>query len=694
MKRPYRKSYKKGISFLMAAACISALLSGCGQQAADEGEVMDERIPVQVQSPQAGTLTLKNEFVGTISPGQSVYVMPLVTAEVLNADVSVGDNVTAGEVLCELDDEAAELQLASAKAQYDSAAAGVNSAQIGYEAAQAQYAAAQAQYESTVAQLDAQLGGQKNLQLYQLQSQVDNINSGIDNINSQIDDLEDDKKDAEKAKDSLRESRNDARAYLEQAAQAYAKAEAEVTALEPQEYTQYEELIDAYNALYPGEGEKVYEYDLESAKKSLDAARSTYEQASAAVSQLESAYEQAKAGIQSIEDGQDQLNDTLSDTYRSLQQAETVRNITAEQIYSDTQKVVDANKNAAAVGLDTAAIGIDSAAATVNSAKVGVEGAQVAIESAQYQKDMYTLKAPIDGIIEAVNVNEHDLASPGSPAYVISNKDTMTVTFYTSEGIRNTLSVGQKVEVDRNGKKFSAAITEIGSMIDQNTGLFAIKASVSAPDESLLTGCSVKVLADTYSQQNAILIPYDAVYYDGGQPYVYVEVDGMAQRKDIETGIFDEQTMTVLSGLTVEDKLIVSWSANLREGALVSVQGEEDTGETQDTSDVSEGQETGEVQDAPEASQGQETGKVSEVSEGQDTGKTSETLESQETGKEQKGSQIRESETVQELLGSLNTGKAQDTLGLPGIRNTENQDVEKTQAGQDNGTDSALTGEE
>ena len=133
---------------------------------------------------------------------------------------------------------------------------------------------------------------------------------------------------------------------------------------------------------------------------------------------------------------------------------------------------------------------------------------------------------------------------------------------------------------DRNGKLYDADITEIGSMIDQATGLFAVKACVNAPDESLLTGCSVKVIAETYSQDNALLIPYDAVYYDDSQPYVYVAVNNIVERRDIETGIFDENTMTVMSGLTAEDQLITSWSANLRDGAEISILTDEQTAET------------------------------------------------------------------------------------------------------------------
>lgn len=566
MRRQYIGSCKKRLSVLLSAACLCTLMVGCKE--AEEEVVMSEVIPVQVQKPEPGKLTLKNEFMGTVSPEESVYVIPMVTAEVLSTNVSLGEEVNEGDVLCKLDSEAAQLQLASAKAQYDSAAAGVNSAEVGYEVAQAQY-------ESTVAQLDAQMGGQKNLQMYQLQIQVDSVHSGIDDIYEQMSDLEEDKAKALEQKGELELAIGDAgnyvnqaNAYVEQARQNYEAAVAAVTRLEPATYEEQQKVVADCG------GKDVYDYQLKKAKENLAAAQSAYDQAnavasqaSAAYNQATSAYDQLESGIESIDDGREQLDGALADTYKSLEQAEAIKNITEEQVYSDTQKIVDANKKAAAMGLESAAAGI-------NSAQVGVEGAQVAIESAEYQLDMYTLKAPISGVIEAVNVKEHDFASPNTPAYIISNKEAMTVTFYVSEGVRNTFQTGQKVTVDRNGKLFDGVITEIGSMVDQNTGLFVVKVSVGRPDESMLTGCSVKISADTYSQDNVLLIPYDAVYYDNGQPYVYVAVNGVVVRRDIETGIFDEQTMTVVSGLTTEDQLITSWSANLREGAEVSIQKE------------------------------------------------------------------------------------------------------------------------
>lgn len=235
MKRRYIKSGRSAVSVLLAAVCVSAMLAGCGDAAAtEEEETLSEVLPVEAQMPEAGTLTLKNEFVGTVSPEESVYVIPMVTAEVLNTDISVGDSVTAGQELCKLDTEAAELQLASAQAQYNSAAAGVQAAEVGYEIAQAQY-------DSTVAQLDVQneqTQRQKDLTMYQMQMQIDGIIDGIDDINEQIYKLDEDREDAKEQKDDLKKASDKANKSLKQAAQAYAAAQAAVTALEPQDYTE------------------------------------------------------------------------------------------------------------------------------------------------------------------------------------------------------------------------------------------------------------------------------------------------------------------------------------------------------------------------------------------------------------------------------------------------------------------------
>lgn len=572
MKRRYI-TYR-AVSLLLSCVCAASALVGCGASTA-EGETVSEVIPVEVQMPASGTLTIQNEFIGRVSPEEAVYVLPLVTAEALSVSVSVGDQVSAGQELCKLDTEAAELQMASAQAQYNSAQAGVQAAQVGYEIAKAQY-------DNAAAQIDLQneqTKRQKDLTMYQMQAQIDTIDNGIGDINRQIAGLQEDKADALGKRDDLTDAKKQAADYVKLAQSSYDAAStafgyglaqrnyqaliAQVSGMESGQIPHTDDQLTAAKA-----GLEEARTALDTAKAKMKPHEEALNAAKAAASQVDSAYAQVEAGIDSIEDGEEKLRDTLADTQQSREQAVNAKSLTEAQLSIDTKPMQDGSKR-------TAALGVDSAAAQVNSAKVGAAGAKVGIDSAQYQLDMYTLTAPIDGVIEAVNLKEHDFASPGTPAFVISNKDTMTVTFGVSEGIRETLRVGQKLGIDRNGAGYSAAITEIGSMLDQNTGLFLVKACVSKPDERLLTGSSVKVKADTYSQKDAVLIPYDAVYYDDSQAYVYVAEGGKARRRDVETGIFDSETITVLSGLSTEESLITSWTASLRDGAKIEVKAAE-----------------------------------------------------------------------------------------------------------------------
>ncbi|MBQ7841538.1 MAG: efflux RND transporter periplasmic adaptor subunit [Lachnospiraceae bacterium] len=110
----------KGISLLMAASLI---FSGCSSSETIRTEEEAEEtaaIAVKAAEAERGTLTISNEFVGTVSAQQEVSIIPLVSGEVDAVYFEVGDEVQAGDVLFHIDDEAAKLQEESARLQRQS----------------------------------------------------------------------------------------------------------------------------------------------------------------------------------------------------------------------------------------------------------------------------------------------------------------------------------------------------------------------------------------------------------------------------------------------------------------------------------------------------------------------------------------------------------------------------------------------
>lgn len=196
--------------------------------------------------------------------------------------------------------------------------------------------------------------------------------------------------------------------------------------------------------------------------------------------------------------------------------------------------------------------------------------ADVGVESAKLALSYYTVKAPISGTIQSKGVEVNGIAGSSSAAYTIANENMMTVTFQVSEAVKNTLTMGQEVTVDRGTASYTGNITEIGVAVNQQTGLFQIKAAVNADGSALPSGVSVKLTTDTYhTGDSTVLIPYDAVYYDNTGSYVYLSVDGKAVKTYVTTDLFDDTQISVTEGVQPGDTVITSWSPKLMNGVEV-----------------------------------------------------------------------------------------------------------------------------
>ncbi len=138
----------------LALTALSALsLTGCTQQT--EETVMDPTITVETAAVQRGSLSADGSYIGTISAEGTAQVIALVSGEVEEIGVSVGDTVQAGDFLCRIDDESAQINLSSAQASYRSALTAVQSAEAGMVSAQAGVQSAQAGAEQAQAAVNS-----------------------------------------------------------------------------------------------------------------------------------------------------------------------------------------------------------------------------------------------------------------------------------------------------------------------------------------------------------------------------------------------------------------------------------------------------------------------------------------------------------------------------------------------------------
>ena len=210
---------------------------------------------------------------------------------------------------------------------------------------------------------------------------------------------------------------------------------------------------------------------------------------------------------------------------------------------------------------------------SVKTASLQYESAKIAYEK---QVEYSTVKATISGKIEDCSIEVHDRITQSQELCVISGEGKNRVSFYVTQRMMKNLSVGDKIEIEKNSSTYDAYISEVSSMVDSETGLFKVKAQMDDTEE-IAAGSTVKLKLVTDHVENSMLVPIDAIYYSNGNAYVYVYQDGIAVRTQVEVGLEDTEYAQIVSGLSGNELVVSTWSSNLYEGAKVRLKEDTDS---------------------------------------------------------------------------------------------------------------------
>ena len=581
---------KKGFSRVTAFACVTMLssglvLGGCAAKGEAEGEETpkDNSILVETATPKTENIELSGNFMGTVEAETEVTVVAKIGGDVTAAYFEEGEYVNAGDLLFTVDDTSAQISMAQAQAGLESATAAVNTASAGASAAELNLLYTQEQIKETLGKVDTnqmQLENAVASAKYALKAAQENKELAAEQFGLARDAYE----DLEDNLDDLRDNANNMGKYAKQLSQVKKKYE-EIKAsadagaakdllptdLQASAPTSTAEEVALYYIEEMCEAQSEYELGVmittaETQEASMRSSRSTLDGSkdSMKLSMFQSAIsiEVAKNNILSAEDGKRLAEKMLQDY----------------ELY--TKAVILAGANAQLAGSNSSLIAAQSG---VTQAQAGVKQAQAGVEAAQLQLDYTQVTAPVSGVITQKNVTVNNMAAQGSPAYVIAADDGANVVFYVAETVMRELWVGQEVQVERNGNTYSASISENAGVADTASGLFKIKAQLTSGADELIAGTSVKLTLATQKAENVMTIPVDSVYYESQKAFVYCMEDGKAVKTQIETGITNNETVEVKSGLSADSQVITTWAAQLKDGSLVktkdSVKAEPETEE-------------------------------------------------------------------------------------------------------------------
>jgi len=550
-----------------------------------------------------------------------------IAGRVKSVDVTLGDEVKAGQQLASLESDDLENALASAEANLASARIRLQQIQNSASAADianADKAVASAQAALDKASNDQQelLDGASDAELAAADEAVKSAESALATAQDNLRRLEDGASDAEvaaaqsnldAAEASLSSAQAaeqaaignvaDAKAALQGSAGVYCAQEGHLLELcaefvVPMTPIQVNEL--SYSISPAADEEPSTE--LAWTANNLINANTTYKNAVDArddakvnVVAAQSALDAAQAALDDLIGPADPSDiATAQAGVTAAEQALTAARLAQDEVLRGATDSDIANAQGA---VDSAQASLAAAIATRNDLLAGADQedidlqtqqvtlAELAVEKARQALEDATLTAPFDGTAAAVNVHVGDVVSPSVPAITILTPNALRVKLTLGETDLPAVEVGQTGLIIFDAIQdvaYPLRITSIGLAPDTQQGVvtYTALAELTRLDEGgedvrPAPGMNGAAMVTTEEKANVLVVPSQAIRQRGGNSVVDVLVDGKLETRTIRTGNSDTTNTEVTSGLEAGDLVILPGSARTTDGESTPEAGED-----------------------------------------------------------------------------------------------------------------------
>jgi multidrug efflux system membrane fusion protein len=219
--------------------------------------------------------------------------------------------------------------------------------------------------------------------------------------------------------------------------------------------------------------------------------------------------------------------------------------------------------------------------ATIESAKAAIGASRATVENAQVQLEYTRILSPIDGrtgnltvkLGNVVMANSQELMTinqvePIYATFAVPESQLTAVKTYMAQG---KLSVTARPQ-DNPGGEETGVLTFVDNAVDTTTGTIKLKGTFPNSDRKLWPGQFVRVVLRLTMQQNAVVVPNEAVQTGQNGSFLYVvKQDRTVESRPVTVGARVDQDMVVETGLVPGETVVTEGQLRLAPGSRVVI---------------------------------------------------------------------------------------------------------------------------
>lgn len=217
-----------------------------------------------------------------------------------------------------------------------------------------------------------------------------------------------------------------------------------------------------------------------------------------------------------------------------------------------------------------------------NSAKALFEQARAAVDLAEYNLRVSVMKAPFDGVITQKVKNEGDTINPmmsgGEGVVTLMDFSKVKVRVLAPDTDLKYLKAGLEVnaKVDAYpGETFEGNVYIVNPAAASQSRLFEIQLQIPNPEFKLKPGMFARIEVIAEERRSVSSLPITCIVSAESSPYAFVVSGGKVERRDVVTGIAENEIIEIVSGLQAGEAVVSVGQQMLQDGTLVVTTGGE-----------------------------------------------------------------------------------------------------------------------
>ncbi len=199
-----------------------------------------------------------------------------------------------------------------------------------------------------------------------------------------------------------------------------------------------------------------------------------------------------------------------------------------------------------------------------------LERQRLSLANAQRRVDELTVRAPVDGFIGTLNVQNRMVVAANSPLMTLVDLSKLEVEVEVPETYVADIGLGMNAEITLPSGKATGKLSALSPEVVKNQVLARVRFDGEQP-KGLRQSQRVTARLLIEERPNVLMLPRGPFVESEGGRHAYVVRDGIAVRTPIQLGATSISAVEILSGLKPGDKVVVAGTDTFNNAARVSI---------------------------------------------------------------------------------------------------------------------------